>query len=71
MKGINCSQLLLRGEVKKALSRTDVRSLEQRARNAHDQSEQTLNILVGCILKVCLKARLEVILSSEELGRLL
>ena len=32
----------LRGKIKKVLSRTHVHSLEQRARNAHDQSEQTL-----------------------------
>ena len=30
------------GKIKKVLSRAHVRSLEQRARNAHDQSEQTL-----------------------------
>ena len=43
MKGINCSKILLRGKKKKVLSRVHVRSLEQRARNAHDQNEQTLH----------------------------
>ena len=36
-------KLLLLGKIKKVRSRVHVRSLEQRARNAHDQSEQTLN----------------------------
>ena len=33
---------LLRSKIKKVLCRAHVRSLEQRARNAHDQNEQTL-----------------------------
>ena len=36
-------KLLLRGKIKKVLSRLEVCSLEQRARNAHDQNEQTLH----------------------------
>ena len=35
-------ELLLRGKIKKVLSRAQVCSLEQRTRNAHDQNEQTL-----------------------------
>ena len=35
-------KVLLRGKVKKVLSRAHVCLLEQRARNPHDQSEQTL-----------------------------
>ena len=35
-------KLLLCGKIKKVLSRAHVCSLEQRARNAHDQNEQTL-----------------------------
>ena len=42
MKGINCSETTVGGKIKKVLSRAHVRSLEQRASNAHDQSEQTL-----------------------------
>ena len=39
-------KLLLRGKIKKVFSRALVCSLEQRARNAHDQNEQTLPILM-------------------------
>ena len=42
-KRINCSKLLLRGKIKKVLSRAHMCSLEQRARNAHDPNEQTLH----------------------------
>ena len=41
-KELIAQTLLLCGETKKVLSRARVRSLEQRARDAHDQSEQTL-----------------------------
>ena len=41
MKGINCSKLLFSSKIKKELSRANVRSLVQRARNAHDKNEQT------------------------------
>ena len=42
MKGTVIAQkLLLRGKTKEVLSHAHVRSLEQRARNVHDQSEQT------------------------------
>ena len=45
MKGLNCSKLLLRGKKKKVLSHAHVRSLEQRAKNAHDQNEQTSSLV--------------------------
>ena len=35
-------KLLLRGKIKKVLFRANMCSLEQRARNAHDQNKQTL-----------------------------
>ena len=38
-KEIIAQNLLLRDKMKKVLSRAHVRSLEQRARNAHDQNE--------------------------------
>ena len=41
-KELIAQKLLLRGKIKKVLSRAHVRSLEQRAWNTHDQSEQTL-----------------------------
>ena len=43
-KELIAQKLLLRGKIKKVLekSRTHVCSLEQRARNAHDQNEHTL-----------------------------
>ena len=41
-KKLTARKLLFPGKIKKVLSRGNVRSLEQRARNAHDQSEQTL-----------------------------
>ena len=41
-KKLIARKLLLPGKIKKVLSRANVRSLERRARNAHDQSEQTL-----------------------------
>ena len=41
-KELIAQKLLLRGEIKKVLSRAHLCSLEQRARNAHDQNEQTL-----------------------------
>ena len=37
-------KLLLRGKIKDVLSRSRVRSLEQRAGNVHDQNEQTLQL---------------------------
>ena len=40
-KKLVAQKLLLRGKIKKVLSRAHVRLLEQRARNAHDQNEQT------------------------------
>ena len=42
MKGINFSETTVHGKIKKVLSRAHVCSPEQRGRNAHDQSEQTL-----------------------------
>ena len=42
-KALIDQKLLLRGKIKKVLSRAHVRSLEQRRRNAHDRSEQILN----------------------------
>ena len=41
-KELIAQKLPLRGKIKKVLSRVHVCSLEQRARNAHDQNEQTL-----------------------------
>ena len=41
-KELIAQKLLLHGKIKKVLSRAHVCSLEQRARNAHDQNEQTL-----------------------------
>ena len=42
-------KLLLHGKIKKVLSRAHVCSLEQRARKAHDQNEQTLDVI--CLVK--------------------
>ena len=42
MKELIVQKLLLHGKVKKVLSRAHLCSLEQRARNAHDQNEQAL-----------------------------
>ena len=44
-KELIAQKLLLRDKVKKELSRTHVCSLMQRARNAHDQIEQTLQLV--------------------------
>ena len=41
-KELIAQELLLRGNIKKVLSRAQVCSLEQRARNAHHQNKQTL-----------------------------
>ena len=41
-KEIIAQKLLLRGKIKKVLSCAHMYSLEQRARNPHDQNEQTL-----------------------------
>ena len=41
-KELIAQKLILRGKIKKVLSRAHVCSLEQRASNAHDQNEQTL-----------------------------
>ena len=41
-KGLIAQKLLLHGKIKKVLSRAQMCSLEQRARNAHDQNEQIL-----------------------------
>ena len=41
-KELIAQKLLLRGKIKKVLSRLHVCSLEQRARNAHDQNQHTL-----------------------------
>ena len=49
MKGIIAQKLLLRDKIKKVLSHAHVHLLEQRARNAHDQNEQTLYLF----LKIC------------------
>ena len=48
------SILLLRGKIKTVLSRAHVCSLEQRARNAHDQNEQTLTLLIQHFVNLCL-----------------
>ena len=42
-KELITQKLQLRGKIKKVLSRAYVCSLEQRARDAHDQNEQTLH----------------------------
>ena len=42
IKELIAQKLLLRGKIKKVLSRAHLCSLEQRARNEHDQHEQTL-----------------------------
>ena len=42
-KKLVAQNLLLRGKIKKVLSLANVCSLEQKARNAHDQNEQTLS----------------------------
>ena len=41
-KKLIARELLSPGTIKEVLSHAHVRSLEQRARNAHDQSEKTL-----------------------------
>ena len=46
LKELSAQKLLLRGKIKKMLSRAHVRSLEQRARNADDQNEQTLHVVI-------------------------
>ena len=49
----NCSNLLLHGKIKKVPSHAHMCSLEQRARNAHGQNEQTLTKsfdFITCIL---------------------
>ena len=53
-KELLAQKLLLRGKTKKVLSRAHVCSLEQRARKAHDQNEQTfqniqLNRIFSCL----------------------
>ena len=42
-KELIAQKLLLRGRIEKVLFRAHVCLLEQRAKNAHDQNEQTLN----------------------------
>ena len=49
-KELNAQRLLLCGKIKKVLSRAHVCSLERRARNAHDQNDQTLRAI--CMVKV-------------------
>ena len=41
-KELIAQKLLLRGKIKKVLSRAHVCSMEQKATNAHDQHEHTL-----------------------------
>ena len=43
LKELIAQKLLLCGKIKKVFSRVHLRSLEQRARNAHDQNDQTLH----------------------------
>ena len=44
MRGINYSNIAIACKIKKVLSRAHMCSMEERARNAHDQNEQTLHI---------------------------
>ena len=46
-------KLLLPGKIKKVLSRANEHSLEQRTRNAHDQSEQTLKNMLQSLDTTC------------------
>ena len=44
-KELIAQKLLLRGKIKKVISSAHVCSLEERAKNAHDQDEQTLTLV--------------------------